>query len=116
MYQIYPTGAKANGSNDSPAFDVMLEKAKTSQVKTIFIPDGVYGILKTIVVPPRVRMIFAPNAVIKPLADINVIQMKPEAYVEGATIDLRNMKIPYTKAAIYFNATDIFQFYEQTTC
>ena len=28
LYQIYPTGAKANGSNDSPAFDVMLEKAK----------------------------------------------------------------------------------------
>ena len=83
-------------------------------MKTIFIPDGVYGILKTIVVPPRVRMIFAPNAVIKPLADINVIQMKPEAYVEGATIDLRNMKVPFTKAAIYFNATDIFQFYEQT--
>lgn len=114
MYQIYPTGAKANGSNDSPAFDIMLEKAKTSQVKTIFVPDGVYGILKTIVVPPRVRMIFAPNAVLKPLADINVIQMKPEAYVEGATIDLRNMKVPFTKAAIYFNATDVFQFYEQT--
>ncbi|MBF7156018.1 hypothetical protein IWA68_26105 [Bacillus albus] len=78
------------------------------------VPDGIYGISRTLVVPPKVRLVFSQNAVLKPLADINVIQMKPEAYVEGATIDLRTLPFVFTKAAIYFNATDIFQFYEQT--
>ena len=88
--------------------------ANTNKIKTVYVPDGVYGISKTLVVPPKVRMIFAPNAILVPLADIHVIQLKPEAYVEGVTIDLRTMKIPFTKAGIYLDASDIFQFYEQT--
>ncbi|MFJ8216238.1 BppU family phage baseplate upper protein [Bacillus cereus] len=105
-------GAKGDGSNDILAFEKMF--AKTDKIKTVYVPDGIYGISKPLVVPPKIRMIFAPNAVLKPLSDINLLQMKPEAYVEGVTIDLRGLPFPYTKAAIYFDATDIFQFYEQT--
>lgn len=105
-------GAKDDGSNDIGAFEKML--ANTNKIKTVYVPDGIYGISKTLVVPPKVRMIFAPNAILVPLADIHVIQLKPEAYVEGVTIDLRTMKIPFTKAGIYLDASDIFQFYEQT--
>ncbi|SCC45777.1 hypothetical protein [Bacillus wiedmannii] len=105
-------GAIGDGKDASAAFDLVF--AATDKITTVHVPDGIYGISRTLVVPPKVRLVFSQNAVLKPLADINVIQMKPEAYVEGVTIDLRTLPFTFTKAAIYFNATDIFQFYEQT--
>ena len=59
-------------------------------------------------------MTFSQNAILIPTGDFHIIQLKPEGYVEGVTIDLRNINFSFTKAAIYLNATDIFQYYEQT--
>jgi hypothetical protein len=105
--------ASANGTDDSSAFDRLLYTSSTTRIKVVYIPDGVYGITRTIVVPKGVRMVFAPNAIVKPLANVNIFQMKPLAAIDGATVDLRNMPT-WSKAVFYYDAVDVFQFYEQS--
>jgi hypothetical protein len=105
--------AMANGSDDSYAFDRLLATSDATRIKIVYVPDGVYGITKTIVVPRGVRMVFAPNAIVKPLANVTIFQLKPLASIDGATIDLRELPT-WSKAVFYYDAVDIFQFYEQS--
>jgi hypothetical protein len=107
-------GAKQDGTDTSNTFDAIFEEAAFSPYKTIYVPDGIYGISRTLVIPRRCRVIFAPNAIIKPLTNVNVIQFKPESYLEGANIDFRDTTFSFSKAAIYLDAADIFQLYEQS--
>lgn len=97
----------------SSGFEEAFEKMEKSNIKTIYIPGDTYNVSKTIVVPRGVQLVFAPNAIIKPLANVNIFQMKPLASLEGVTIDLKSLP-SFDKACFYFNAADIFQFYEQS--
>lgn len=97
----------------SSGFEEAFEKMEKSGIKTMYVPGDTYNVSKTIVVPRGVQLVFAPNAIIKPQNNINIFQMKPLASVEGATIDLKSFP-SYDKACFYFNAADIFQFYEQS--
>ncbi|HDW3055576.1 TPA: hypothetical protein RMI67_003220 [Bacillus cereus] len=108
-------GVKGDGkASESTSFDQLLAMVDNNIAKHIFIPDGIYLISKTFVVPRKVHVTFSQNAILIPTGDFHIIQLKPEGYVEGVTIDLRNINFSFTKAAIYLNATDIFQYYEQT--
>jgi hypothetical protein len=100
--------------DETSAFLTAMDKVGGASIKTLYVPGGEYRLSKTIVVPRGVVLDFAPNAVIKPLADNHIFQLKPEAEIKGATVDLRQMNVDFTKACFYFDATDMFQFYEES--
>lgn len=103
-----------NESNDSiTAFRDMFKKSTDSNVNVIWIPGGKYKVSDTIVVPRNTKLIFAPNAELIPLTNKHVFQLKPLSSVEGVTVNLKSMP-SFNKACFYFDATDIFQFYEQS--
>lgn len=128
---IYEYGAKGNAfyynngkyyedskftilaNDDIAAIEAALEVANQSKIrKRVRITDGIFTISRTIVIPRGVHLELSRNAIIKPLGDFNIFQLKPECALEGGIIDLREFN--FTKAAIYANAVDIFQLYEQT--
>lgn len=103
-----------NESNDSTnSFKDMFKKSTDSNVNVIWVPGGKYKVSDTIVVPSNTKLIFAPNAEVIPLTNKHVFQMKPLSSVEGVTVNLKSIP-SFSKACFYFDATDIFQFYEQS--
>ncbi|KSU83423.1 Pectate lyase superfamily protein [Fictibacillus enclensis] len=106
-------GAVGDGINvDFPAIDAALT-ATNGTIKEVVIPDGVYLINNTIVVPRNVRLKLGQNAVIKPVTgDFNVFQLKPQSSISGGQVDLSG--VTFTKAIFYFDADDVFQFYGQS--
>lgn len=100
-------------NDDITAINEALDVADKSLLqKKVIISDGIYTISNTIVIPRGVHLILSRNAIIKPLGDFNIFQLKPECALEGGIIDLKEAE--FTKACIYANAEDIFQLYEQT--
>lgn len=49
-------GAIGDGKDASAAFNLVF--AATDKITTVHVPDGVYGISRTLVVPPKVRLVF----------------------------------------------------------
>lgn len=111
---VFSYGAKGDGiALDWNAINNALQAAKTGKVKRVKIPDGTYLIDKTIVIPRGIYLELGQNAFIRPTSgNFHIIQMSPEARISGGTIDTRT--VTFTKACIYFDSTEIFQYYAQT--
>jgi hypothetical protein len=103
-------GADESGINDClTSFNLALASGKI-----VYVPDGTYKVTGTIVIPRKATLILSANAVIKPSADFNVIQLKPECHLSGGIIDTKGVT-SFTKAGIYATGQDTFQPYEQLT-
>jgi hypothetical protein len=103
-------GADKTGVNDSlTSFNSALSSAKY-----VFVPDGIYKVSGTIVVPRKVTLVMSANAIIKPTGDFNIIQLKPECRISGGIIDTQGVT-SFTKACIYATGQDTFQPYAQLT-
>jgi hypothetical protein len=113
-FNLRDFNAMAIGGDDSASFLAAIDKVTNTRIKTLYVPDGDYNVSQRIVVPRGVILDFAPNAIVRPLANEHIFQMKPEAEVKGVTIDLREAKVDFDKACFYFDATDMFQFYEES--
>lgn len=111
---IISEGAIGDGKTiASPMIDKTFALTAVNPIKTVVIPDGVFKINKTIVVPRGIHLKLSQNTVIQPTSgDFNIIQIKPEARVSGGVIDIQN--VTFTKACIYLDAKDVFQFYGQS--
>ncbi|MBT2727826.1 hypothetical protein J7E63_12845 [Bacillus sp. ISL-75] len=107
-------GAKGDGASiDSTAIINTLNSASTGTIKKVKIPDGIYKIDQTIIIPRGVHLELGQNTVIKATTgNFNIFQLRPEARLSGGTVDLQD--ITFTKAVFYLDAADIFQFYGQT--
>lgn len=102
--------ADKTGVNDSlAAFNSALATGKY-----VFVPDGIYKVTGTIVVPRKATLIMSANAVIKPSGNFNVIQLKPECRVIGGKIDTSGVA-SFTSACLYATGQDTFQPYQQLT-
>lgn len=107
-------GAKGDGIQDDIDYiEHALNKAANSTIKKVILPDGIWKISRTIVVPRRVSFELSSGAFIKPTTgDFNVIQLRPESHYKGGFVDLQS--IVFNKAVFYLDAADVFQFYGQS--
>lgn len=107
-------GAKGNGIKvDSAAIDKALAAAVAGKVKKVKMPDGIFIINKTIDIPRGVHFELSQQTTIKPNAgNFNIFQIRPESRLSGGNVNLES--VIFTKAVIYLDAADVFQFYGQS--
>jgi hypothetical protein len=111
---VLSSGARGDGvAIDSTSIESALSLTATSPIKRVKIPDGIYLINKTIVIPRGIHLELGQKAVIKPTTgNFNIFQLKPEARLTGGFVDLQG--VTFTKAVYYLDAADVFQFYGQS--
>lgn len=111
---VLSTGAIGDGDAiESKSIDDALALTKISPIQRVKIPDGVYKINRTIVIPRGVHLELGQKTVIKPTSgEFNIFQFKPESRLTGGFVDLQG--VVFTKAVFYLDAEDVFQFYGQS--
>lgn len=113
IVSVMEFAVKGDGTqDDAPGIKAAIAYAQTIGKRTVDIPTGVYNIGSTIIVPIRMRLQMSLDTVLKPIADINIVQLKPEAQIFGGTIDCRDIGAGFTKACLYLDGNDNFQPYE----
>lgn len=111
-------GARGGGlGDDAPGIIAALALAQTLRRKRVEIPDGLYNIGQTLVVPRRVHLVMGKDTVLRPIKDINVLQLKPEAFLQGGVVDTRRFTgrtyTDFTKACIFLDGSDTFSLYNE---
>lgn len=108
-------GALGDGSDATPAFVAMFAMGAVRGIYEFYVPDGRYGITATINVPRKSRIHLGRNATIYPRSNVNIVKMAPDALWQGGFIDLKTHSLvpDWDKVVFYFDATDMYQLYEQ---
>ncbi|AGY48730.1 tail spike protein [Bacillus phage Staley] len=111
-------GVKGDGTgDDAVGIIAALAMTETLKRKRVIMPDGLYNVGQTIVVPRRIHLDLSKSTFIRPIKDINVIQLKPEAQLTSGVIDTRRFTgrtfTDFTKACIYLDGNDVFSLYNE---
>lgn len=108
-------GATGDGNDASDAIEAMFAYAEANNLHNGYIPDGRYGISRRINMPRGFRMRTGAQAVIYPRANVDIVKMMPDAVWDGGYFDLKTHSLvpDWDKIVFFFDATDMFQLYEQ---
>lgn len=104
-------GAQGDGNeNDGQAINEAITECSGSGGGTVFIPSGIFLTAETIIVRPGVMLKMTKNTILKPISNVNVLQIKPNSGFDGGggSIDCSDME-NFDKAAIYLDGADHFQ-------
>ncbi|AIW03310.1 tail spike protein [Bacillus phage Mater] len=103
--------------DDAVGIIATIAMAQTLGRKRVVIPDGQYYIGQTIVVPERIYFDMGKDTELIPTNDVNILQMKPQAHIDGGIINTKRFEgrtfNDFTKACIYLDGNDIFSLVDQ---
>ncbi|PFL01157.1 hypothetical protein COJ01_11895 [Priestia megaterium] len=115
----YAMGAKGGdpSADDSIGIKAAFAMAATLRRKRVIIPSGLYYLKSTLVIPRGFQVEMQKDTYLIPTENINVIQLKPEAFLQGGVIDTRRYEgrsyTDFTKACIYLDGNDTFSLYNE---